>query len=55
MGITTRLAEFVTGAEFSRLPSDVVERSKQMMLNAAAVGLAGSVTSEGQIMSDYVG
>jgi 2-methylcitrate dehydratase PrpD len=50
-----RLAEFVTATDFSSLPTDVVEISKKMMLNAAGVGLAGSATREGKIIAEYVG
>src|SRR6266545_1725866 len=54
MGITSRLAEFAVNTSFSDIPGNVVDRSKDMMLNAAAVGLAGSATETGRIMVQYV-
>lgn len=54
MGITSRLARFVVETSFPDIPGDVVERSKEMMLNAAAVGLAGSTEDEGRIIVEYV-
>jgi len=51
MGITRRLAEFVLRTSFDDLPAEVVARSKDMMLNAAAVGLAGAAQPEGQIIT----
>jgi 2-methylcitrate dehydratase PrpD len=53
MGITSRLAEFVANTTFDDLPDDVVARSKEMMLNACAVGIAGSRTHEGQLALEY--
>ena len=54
MGLTGRLAEFIVNTSVADLPQNVVEKSKQMMLNAAAAGLAGSVQKEGQIITRYV-
>ena len=54
MGLTSRLAAFVVNTSFSDIPGDVIEQSKEMMLNAAAVGLAGSREKEGQIITEYV-
>ena len=54
MGLTSRLAAFAVNTSFSDIPGDVIEKSKEMMLNAAAVGLAGSKQKEGQIITEYV-
>ena len=47
MGLTRRLAAFAVNTSFSDIPGDVIGKSKEMMLNAAAVGLAGSRQKEG--------
>jgi 2-methylcitrate dehydratase PrpD len=53
MGITSRLAEFVLHTSFEDLPSEVVVRCKDMMLNAAAVALAGAAQPEGQALTSF--
>ncbi|MEC9309756.1 MAG: MmgE/PrpD family protein [Chloroflexota bacterium] len=42
MGITSRLASFVVDTSFSDIPGNVIQMSKQMMLNSAAAGLGAS-------------
>ena len=54
MGLTSRLAAFAVGRSFSDIPAQAIGNCKQMMLNAAAVGLAGSAEKEGQIIAEYV-
>ncbi len=54
MSLTSRLAAFAVNTSFSDIPENVIEKSKEMMLNAAAVGLAGSRQREGQIIAQYV-
>ena len=54
MGLTSRLASFVVDTSFSDIPGEVVQKSKEMMLNAAGVGLAGAREKEGQIVTEYV-
>lgn len=54
MGITSRLAAFVADTSFSDIPGNVIEKSKQMMLNAAAAGLAASAARETDIITQYV-
>jgi 2-methylcitrate dehydratase PrpD len=54
MGLTSRLAEFVGGISFGDLPSQVVDRSKAMMINAAAAGLAGAAQPEGRVMVRFI-
>ena len=54
MGFTQRLAHFVEGKAFGDLPPHVVDTSKNMMINAAAVGLAGAAQPEGQSITRFV-
>ncbi len=54
MGLTSRLAEFVGGVSFDDLPPQVVARSKAMMINAAAAGLAGAAQPEGRVMVRFI-
>jgi len=54
MGITSRLATFALETSFSGIPVPVVERSKEMMLNAAGIGLAGVREPEGPIITEFV-
>ena len=54
MGITSRLAAFVSRTSFDDLPSEVVARSKDMMINAAAAGLAGAAQPESQAVARFV-
>ncbi len=54
MGITSRLAEFVRRTSFEDLPAEVVSRSKDMMLNAAAVALAGAAQPESQAINGLI-
>jgi 2-methylcitrate dehydratase PrpD len=54
VGVTSRLAGFAVNTTFEDLPAPVVAISKEMMLNAAGIGLAGSEEREGQIITEYV-
>ena len=54
VGITSRLASFVLDTSFSDIPSEVIEKSKQRMLNSAGVALAASGLKEGQIITQYL-
>jgi 2-methylcitrate dehydratase PrpD len=55
MGITRRLAQLVVEKNsFEELPAEVVERSKEMMINAAAVALAAAARPEGQAITQFV-
>ena len=55
MGFTHRLAQFaLDNYSFDRLPAAVVERSKEMMVNAAAVALAAAAQPEGRTLTQYV-
>jgi 2-methylcitrate dehydratase PrpD len=54
MGFTSRLATFALETAFLDIPVNVVDRSKEMMLNAAGIGLAGSAEEEGRIITKYV-
>ena len=53
-GITSRLAEFALGTASEDVPSAVIERSKEMMLNAAGIGLAGVREPEGPTIVEFV-
>lgn len=54
VGITGRLAAFAVNTSFADIPWNVINKSKEMMINAAAVGLAGASEREGQIIAQYV-
>jgi 2-methylcitrate dehydratase PrpD len=55
MGITRRLAQLVLEKNsFAELPAEVIERSKEMMINAAAVALAAAARPEGQAITKFV-
>ena len=55
MGFTVRLAEFVrSNCSFDSLPPEVVARSKDMMINAAAAGLAGATQQEGRAITQLI-
>jgi len=53
-GITSRLAAFALGTASEDVPSAVIERSKEMMLNAAGIGLAGVREPEGPAIVDFI-
>src|SRR5918992_552541 len=55
MGITRCLAQLVLEENsFEKLPAKVVEHSKEMMINAAAVALAAAAQPEGQAITRLV-
>ena len=54
MGITSRLASFVVDTTFSDMPSNVIQMSKQMMLNSTASGLAASAETEVDTIIQFV-
>ena len=55
MGFSRRLARFVLDHNsFDGLPPGVVERSKEMMVNAAAVALAAAAQPEGRTLTHFV-
>ncbi len=54
MGFTSHLATFALETAFPDIPANVVDRSKEMMLNAAGIGLAGSSEEEGRTIAKYV-
>jgi len=53
MGLTSRLAAWVVNTSFSGIPENVIEKSKQMMLNSAAVALAVADQREVDIVSQF--
>jgi 2-methylcitrate dehydratase PrpD len=54
MGFTSRLADFAYDTGYDDLPAEVVGRSREMMLNAAGIALAGVDEHEGRAIIDYV-
>lgn len=55
MDFARHLAQFVLkNNSLEHLPADVVLRSKEMMINAAAVALAAAAQPEGQIITRFV-
>ena len=53
MGFAQRLAQWTGAASFDQLPPRVVEASKEMMVNAAAVGLAGAAQPDGLAVTKF--
>ena len=53
MGFAQQLAELVGESSFSDLPTAAVEISKDMMVNAAAVGLAGAAQTGGLAITRF--
>ena len=53
-GLTQHLARFVREASFADLPPKVGDMSKDMMINAAAVGLAAAGQQEALIITRFV-
>ena len=54
-GFTHRLARFLLERNcYDRLPAEVVQRSKEMMVNAAAAALAAAARPEGQALARFV-
>lgn len=55
MGFTARLARFaLDNASLEKLPLEVIDRSKEMMINAAGVALAAAAQPEGRILTHLV-
>ena len=54
LGFTQRLARFASASTFGDLPPEVVDISKNMMIDAAAVGLAGAAQPEGRALIAFV-
>ncbi len=53
-GLLQAIATFATEqSDFCRLPPDLVHISKEMMVNAAAVGLAGAAQADGQTVTRF--
>ena len=53
MSLAHRLAAWVEQTSFDQLPPRVVEASKEMMVNAAAVGLAGAAQPDGLALTRF--
>lgn len=54
MGITAQLAEWVSVTTLPDLPAQVVDHSKAMMINAAAVALAGAAQPESRAITQLL-
>ncbi len=54
MGATAELAEFVAGADFDGLPSDLVERAKVYVLDNLAAGFIGAVQPWSLVVANLV-
>ncbi|PKB79525.1 MAG: hypothetical protein BZY88_12840 [SAR202 cluster bacterium Io17-Chloro-G9] len=55
MSFTRRLADFARGGMcFESLPREVIALSKEMMINAAAVGLAGAAQDQGRVLTSLL-
>jgi len=54
MEYTKRLAELACGVEYENLPSEVIKRSKEAMLDTIGVTLAGSEEESARIIAEYV-
>ncbi|HSF30070.1 MAG TPA: MmgE/PrpD family protein [Candidatus Tectomicrobia bacterium] len=54
MGVTEQLATFVVDTAFTRVPSQAYARAKEAILDGLGCALAGSPTSIGKLVTQYV-
>jgi 2-methylcitrate dehydratase PrpD len=54
MGETAVLAEYLAGLNYTDLPAEVVERTKEIVMEIAACGLAGHGSWEAQVLLDIM-
>ena len=54
MGVTRRLVEFLLRTNFDQMPTEVVLRAKELILDTIGVALAGSIQPPAEIAIDYV-
>jgi len=54
MGITKRLAGFLSGISYEDLPDDVIELTKSAILDWLGVAILGSTSKQGRIVVDLV-
>jgi 2-methylcitrate dehydratase PrpD len=55
MGFTKRLVEYaIDNNKYDLLPADVVDRSKEMMINAAGVALAAAAQPDSRILTEVI-
>jgi len=52
--LTQEAAEFVAGADYACLPSDVLRRAKEAVVDSLGVALAGSGSREAQVIRQYL-
>lgn len=53
--LTRRCAEFITGLKYESLPPEVIRMAKMCFLDFMGCVIAGSVTREGKIITDFTG
>jgi 2-methylcitrate dehydratase PrpD len=53
-GLTKSVAEFIVGTKYSDLPHDVIDLGKKSILDGFGLALAGSVSSMGPLVRQYV-
>jgi len=53
-GLTKSVAEFIVNTRYSDIPPDVIELGKKSILDSFGLALAGSVSSMGPIVREYV-
>jgi len=54
-GLTCYVAEFILSANYSGIPSEVIELGKKSILDGFGLALCGSVAASGGITRDYLG
>src|SRR4051812_12247101 len=53
-GLTKSVAEFIVGTKYSDIPPDVIELGKKSILDGFGLALAGSASTMGPIVRQYV-
>jgi 2-methylcitrate dehydratase PrpD len=53
-GLTKAVSEFIVGAKYKDLPANVIELGKKSILDGFGLALAGSVSSMGPLIRQYV-
>ena len=53
-GLTKSVAEFVVGARFDALPSELLDVGRKSILDGLGLSLSGSVAGSGRIVQDYL-
>src|SRR5262245_61418760 len=53
-GLTRSVAEFIVGTKYKDIPPNVIELGKKSLLDGFGLALAGSVSSMGPLLRQYV-